>query len=149
MNAVFAKDKYDFWWYHFTNEERELREMDVWKLAAVIKESTARNEIEPRIVAEHVLNLRLAKLQSHAAWGSGVLGIAAAALGAGLTVALTVLLSPPNNGRLEVKCECLPPIVGPPGPNSSSAASSLPTSGSSYSNSTTSTNSLASRSTVR
>lgn len=96
IRAFFARDKEAFWWDHYTDEEMKLRRMDVWELAAVINEARVRNlagEAERLIVAEHMLNVRLAKIQASASWGSGVLGFAGAILGAAVSVTLTMLLS--------------------------------------------------------
>ena len=80
----------------FSDEEKELRRMDVWQLAALIKEPNVRPGIEQkRIVAEHMLNVRLAKIQSKASWGPGVLGFVGAIVGAALSVSLTNVLQTP------------------------------------------------------
>ena len=62
IRSFFARDKDEFWWNHFTDEEKELRRMDVWQLAKVINEGRVRNlagEAEKIIVAEHMLSERL------------------------------------------------------------------------------------------
>jgi len=95
IRALFARDKEAFWWNHFTDEEKKLREMDVWELAQVINEARVHNlasEAEKLIVAEHMLNVRLAKIQATASWGSGLLGFIGAILGAALSVSLTTFL---------------------------------------------------------
>lgn len=93
IKALFARDKGAFWWNHFTDEEKKLRRMDVWELAKVINEARVRNlagEAEKLIVAEQMLNVRLAKIQATASWGSGVLGFVGAIIGAAISVALTM-----------------------------------------------------------
>jgi len=73
IRAFFARDKDAFWWNEATDEEKQLRRMDVWELAKVINEARVRNlagEAEKLIVAEHMLNVRLAKIQATASWGS-------------------------------------------------------------------------------
>jgi hypothetical protein len=56
FKALIAKDEYDYWFKHFTDEEKELRSMDSWALAKVIHEETSSTGNSPkRIVAEHLL----------------------------------------------------------------------------------------------
>jgi hypothetical protein len=100
IRSFFAKDKDDFWWKHFTDEEKKLRRMDVWELAKVINEARVRNlagEAEKLIVAEHMLNMRLAQIQAKASWGSGVLGFVGAIIGSALSVTLTMALQSPKD----------------------------------------------------
>ena len=93
IKAFFAMDNYADWWNHFTDEEARLRRMDAWQLAKVIHEANVhQNNPEKRIVAEHMLNVRLAKIQSRPAWfaiAAGILGIAGGAI-------LNSLLQQPN-----------------------------------------------------
>ena len=99
IRAFFSRDKQAFWWNHFTDEEKQLRRMDVWQLAKVINEARVRNlagESEKLIVAEHMLNVRLAQIQAKASWGSGVLGFVGAIIGAALSVSLTIALQNPK-----------------------------------------------------
>lgn len=100
IRALFSRDKEAFWWNHFTDEEMKLRRMDVWGLAKIINEARVRNlagEAEKLIVAEHMLNVRLARIQATASWGSGVLGFAGATIGAALSIALTMALQSPKD----------------------------------------------------
>jgi len=99
IRAFFASDKDAFWWNEATDEEKQLRRMDVWQLAKVINEVRVHNlagEAEKLIVAEHMLNVRLAKIQATASWGSGVLGFVGAIIGAALSVSLTMALQSPQ-----------------------------------------------------
>lgn len=89
LKAIFARDKNEFWWNHFTDEERELREVNVSQLASVINEATVRHNTERRIDAKYMLSARLAQIQSRASWGSGVLGFTGAIIRAALTDAMT------------------------------------------------------------
>jgi hypothetical protein len=101
IRSFFARDKRAFWWDHFTDEEKQLRRMDAWQLATVIHEESIRQTApEKRIVAEHMLNVRLAQIQATASWGSGVLCFVGAIIGAAMSVALTSVLQSPK----EVKC---------------------------------------------
>ena len=94
IRSLLARDKDAFWWRHFTDEELALKRMDVWELAAVIEEAQVRAGMErKKIVAEHLLAVRLAQIQATASWGSGLLGFFGAIIGAALTVALTSVLS--------------------------------------------------------
>lgn len=101
IKSIFAKDKAAFWWGHFTDEEKMLKSMDVWELAAVIQEANVRFGMEKKkIVAEHMLNVRLAQIQSKASWGSGILGFVGAIVGAALSVSLTNILQTPCEAGL-------------------------------------------------
>jgi hypothetical protein len=100
IKSLFARDKEAFWWDHFTDEEKKLRRMDVWELAKVINEARVRNlagEAEKLIVAEHMLNMRLAQIQAKASWGSGILGFIGAIIGASLSVSLAMVLQNPKD----------------------------------------------------
>lgn len=99
VKSFFAWDKHAFWFEHFTDEEKQLRRMSVGELAKVINEARVRNlagEAEKLIVAEHMLNVRLAKIQATASWGSGVLGFVGAIIGSAVSVALTMVLQSPK-----------------------------------------------------
>jgi hypothetical protein len=99
IRGFFARDKRAFWWSHFTDEEKKLRRMDVWQLAKAINEARVRNlagEVEKLIVAEHMLNVRLAQIQAKASWGSGILGFVGAIIGSALSVSLTIALQSPK-----------------------------------------------------
>ena len=93
ISSFFARDKRTFWWKHFTDDEKQLRRMNVWELAKVINEET---NPEKRIVAEHFMNVRLAKIQATASWGSGVIGFVGAIIGAAISVALTMSIQSPK-----------------------------------------------------
>jgi|SRR5471030_2653380 len=89
LRGLMARDKDAFWWNYFTDEELKLRGMDVWQLAKVIQEAAVTPGMElQRIVAEHLLNVRLAAVQAKASWGAGLLGFVGALLGAALSVVL-------------------------------------------------------------
>jgi hypothetical protein len=90
LRARFARDGEAFWFDYFSDEERALREMDLWQLAGALEEAEVRGATRKRIVIEHLLNVRLARLQASASWGSALVGaIVGAALGALLTWALS------------------------------------------------------------
>lgn len=129
FRALFARDEHAFWWEHFSDEERELREMDARQLAAALHEAQVRHNNERRILVEHMLSARLAQLQSRASWGSGVLGFGGAVLGAAMTVGLTAALSPsPEPTKVSVRCERAAPTassappVSIPSPTASAAS---------------------------
>lgn len=82
FKALFVKDANELYFAYLNDEERELREMDVWQLARLIqKAETQGNLAVERIVAEHLLSARLAQIQSKASWGAGLLGFLGALLG--------------------------------------------------------------------
>lgn len=104
IRGFLARDKDDFWWNHFTDEEKKLRRMNVRQLAKVINEVRVRNlagEAETLIVAEHMLRERIARIQSRPTWfaiWAGLVGVAGGAF-------LTSLLQTPNEANKCV-CEC-------------------------------------------
>lgn len=67
IRSLFARDKYSFWWNEITDEEKELARMDVWELAAVVQQTNQQR----RVVAEHMLNARLANIQASASKWAG------------------------------------------------------------------------------
>jgi hypothetical protein len=101
IKSIFASDKDAYWWNHLTDEEKQLRHMDVWELAKVINEARVRNlagEAEKLIVAEHMLAERLARIQARPAYFAIYAGLAGVAGGAFLTSALQL----PNE-----PCKCI------------------------------------------
>lgn len=104
IKALFASDKNAFWWNHFTDEEKELRSMDAWQLAKVIHEADIRkNNAEKRIVAEHLLNVRLANIQASASKWAGWLS----AFGAVLASVASFYLGQLSASKpAEVTCTC-------------------------------------------
>lgn len=83
IKALFARDEYSYWFKLITDEEKELRRMDSWELAKVIHEKTVSSKnSEKRIVAEHMLQVRLAKIQNRATYVSIVFGLIGVVLGA-------------------------------------------------------------------
>jgi hypothetical protein len=102
IKGFFARDKYAFWFNHFTDEEKQLRRMDVWQLAKIINEAHVRNlagEAEKLIVAEHMLAERLARIQARPTYIAIYAGLAGVVGGAFLTSAL----QSPNQ---PIKCIC-------------------------------------------
>ena len=78
LKGFFARNKYAYWWCHWTDEEKQLRRMDVWQLAKVINEARIRNlagEAEKLIVAEHMLSERLARIQARPGYIATVAGL--------------------------------------------------------------------------
>jgi hypothetical protein len=89
IKAVLARDGYGYWFEHFTDEEKELRRMDSWQLARVIHEETVSPQnSEKRIVAEHMLQVRVAKIQNHASYVSVIVGFIGILVGAVLSAML-------------------------------------------------------------
>jgi len=86
LKALFARDGYGYWFEHFTDEEKELRRMDSWQLARVIHEETVcPQNPEKQIVAEHMLQVRVAKIQNRATYVSVVVGFIGILVGAALS----------------------------------------------------------------
>ncbi|PAU89772.1 hypothetical protein CK507_02565 [Pseudomonas sp. WN033] len=89
IKALFARDEYSYWFALITDEEKELRRMDSWELAKVIhEESVHQTNPERRIVAEHMLQIRVAKIQSRATYVSVVVGFLGVLAGVVLTTAI-------------------------------------------------------------
>ncbi len=89
MRALCHRDKFAFWFEHFTDEEKELRRMDVWELARIINARDPDDAPpERRIVAEHLLQVRLAKIQSRATYANIAFSLLGIILGVLLTHAL-------------------------------------------------------------
>lgn len=104
IRSLFARDKDAFWWNHFTDEEKQLRRMDVWQLAKVINEARVRNlagEAEKLIVAEYMLSERLARIQARPGYIAVLAGLVGVVGGAFLTSALQKPDSQPK-----CVCEC-------------------------------------------
>lgn len=102
IRSFFARDEHAFWRDHFTDDEKQLRRMDAWELATVIHEENIRQTApEKRIVAEHMLNVRLATIQARATYISVVAGLVGIVGGAFLTSAFQKPDSPPK-----CVCEC-------------------------------------------
>lgn len=106
IRAIFAKDAEDFWFQFFTDEELILRQMDTWQLAKVISESHVNNLVgseEKRIVAEHLLNIRLSKIQAKATWWSAIILFFGAIIGASIPFFLAVNL-PSRQPQININC---------------------------------------------
>lgn len=87
--ARLVKDRYGYWLNHVTDEEKELSRMNCWQLARVIHEETVRSQsLEKRIVAEHLLQVRVAKIQNRATYVSVVAGFIGVLVGAALSAIL-------------------------------------------------------------
>lgn len=87
FRALFAKDEFDYWFKQFTDEEKDILRMDSWELAKIIVEENNHNgNSQKRIIAEHVLQVRLIKLQNRATYISMIVGLLGIALGSFLTI---------------------------------------------------------------
>ncbi len=105
LKAIFARDKEDFWFQFFTDEELELRQMDTWQLAEVISEDKVINTSESekkRIVAEHLLNIRLSKIQAKATWWSAIILLVGAIIGA----SIPLLFAAKSQRQSQVNINC-------------------------------------------
>lgn len=91
LKGLVARDKNNYWWGHWTDEEKQLRRMDVWQLAKLINESRVRGlagEAEKLIVAEYMLSERLARIQARPGYIATVAGLVGVVGGALLPSAL-------------------------------------------------------------
>ena len=110
IKGFFARDKDAYWWNHWTDEEKQLRRMDVWQLAKVINEARVRNlagESEKLIVAEHMLSERLARIQARPGYIATVAGLVGMVGGAFLTSSLQ---NPDNQPKCVRECQHGSPI---------------------------------------
>jgi len=102
VRAFFVKDKDQFWFRHYSSDEVAFDRMNAWQLAAVIQEADARNTVDwvtKKIVAEHLLAARLAKLQARPNWWAMVIAVCGVIGGAFLTTAL-------QKPQEQSKCVC-------------------------------------------
>lgn len=98
LKGFVARDKHAYWWEHWTDEEKQLRRMDVWQIAKIIHEARVRGlagEAEKLIVAEHMLSERLARIQARPGYIATVAGLVGVVGGAFLTSALQKPETPP------------------------------------------------------
>lgn len=104
IKGFFARDKHSYWWEHWTDQEKQLRHMDVWQIAKVINEARVHknaDEAEKLIVAEHVLSERIARIQARPGYIATFAGLLGVVGGAFLTSALQKPEPPPK-----CVCEC-------------------------------------------
>ncbi|MEA3406136.1 MAG: hypothetical protein U9R28_10435 [Pseudomonadota bacterium] len=80
--SFFVRDKMGYWFDHFTDEEKRLKTLTVWELAEIISK---KNNEKESIVAEHLLNIRLARIQSRATTTSAFIGLIGVILGVIIT----------------------------------------------------------------
>lgn len=130
LKGFFARDKDVYWWGHWTDEEKQLRRMDVWELAKVINEARVRDlagKAEKLVVAEYMLSERLARIQARPGYIATVAGLVGAIGGAFLTSALQKPEIPPK-----CVCECpvqqsvAAPMQAPVSPVVTPAAPTIP-----------------------
>ena len=77
--ALFAKNKYDFWFDHFSNEQKKLLGMDSFELAEVIAK---KKEGKEGIFAAHILQSRLVNQQNRSVHIGTFFGLLGVVLGA-------------------------------------------------------------------
>ena len=109
-----------------TDFERSLVEMTVPQLAAELSKAQVNNEIEKKIIVEHMLARRLAYIQSKASWGSGWLGFIGAAVGAILSFFLGGLV---QQNPTQVVCSQAQQDIQRPAPTASTPSLTLRSSG--------------------
>jgi hypothetical protein len=84
---IYWRLQYSYWFALITDDEKKLRRMDSWELARLIHEETVHpNSPEKRIVAEHFLQVRIAKIQSRATYMSAFVGFVGGLAGAALLI---------------------------------------------------------------
>ncbi len=85
FKSYLALNKREYWWNKFTDYELELSRMTLTQLASELDRTKVRKETVNEIIVEHMLAVRLVRLQTRASWWSGWLGLAGAMLAAALT----------------------------------------------------------------
>ena len=86
IRSFFTKDRAVFLFGVITDDEKQLKKMDCWELAKIIEQEshTQGNKVK-RIVAEHLLQVRLARIQSNAAYIAAIATIFGAVIGSLVT----------------------------------------------------------------
>ncbi|MBM9515309.1 hypothetical protein [Desulfogranum marinum] len=103
LKCLFVRDKFEFWFNEFTDEETRLKNMDAWELASVIEDANNNAESQKhRIVAEHLLNVRLAKISTKPMYFQVIGGFVCAILGALLSASLE---KQPDPAEYVCRCE--------------------------------------------
>jgi hypothetical protein len=106
FRSLFVRDKDAFWWNEYNDYERSLSRMNLSELAGELERTRVRNETANTIIVEHLLAVRLARIQSRASISAAWLGI-----GGALVVAVFSFYL----GKLSVesapKAECAPSTV--------------------------------------
>lgn len=101
---MFARDKREFWWSEYTDYERSLSNMGLSELAEELDRTKVRCESANTIIVEHLLAVRLARIQSRASIGAAWLGIFGVIVAAFLSFYLGRL-----SAETSAKSECVPP----------------------------------------
>ena len=115
--------------WHFekiTDFVRSLVEMTVPQLAAELSKAQVNNDIEKKIIVEHMLARRLAYIQSKASWGAGWLSFIGAAVGAILAFFLGGLA---QQNPTQVVCSQAQQDIQRPVPTASTQSLTLRSSG--------------------
>lgn len=93
LRSAFSRPTFEDHFRYFTDEERQLARMDVWQIADVIAEARHSAGMERRrIVAEHALSHRLARLQAKATVWAGALGLIGGVIGGAISGAAAWLI---------------------------------------------------------
>jgi hypothetical protein len=101
IGAFFARDKEAYGWKLATDYEHSLSKISLSKLASELQRTQVRHETANTVIVEHMLAVRLARIQSRASWWSGWLGFSGAMLAAALTFYLGQLST---NRTPEIEC---------------------------------------------
>lgn len=105
FKSWFVRDKRSYWWNKFSDYELELSRMSLTELASELNRTKVQVEPENTIIAEYILQARIARLQSRASWWSGWLSFAGAMIAAALTFYL---------GQLSVSSKNDAQVISPP-----------------------------------
>lgn len=85
FRSLFVHDKEAFWWDEYNDYERKLAKMNLSELAGELDRTKVRNETANTIIVEHLLAIRLARIQSRASFGAAWIGIVGAVVAAYFT----------------------------------------------------------------
>lgn len=102
LKSYFALNRNTYWMKKFSDYELKLSRMSLTELASELNRTQVRHEAEHSIIVEHMLAVRLVRIQTRASWRSGWLSFA----GAMLAVLLSFYL-----GQLSVASKNNPQII--------------------------------------
>jgi hypothetical protein len=106
FQSLFARNQYAFWWNEYSDYERSLSRMSLSELAGELERTKVQNESANTIIVEHLLAVRLARIQSRASMRAAWVGVGGALLAA---VAAFYLGKLSSDGPL--KAECAPSVA--------------------------------------
>lgn len=74
FKSFFVRDKDAFWRKHFSDYELELSRMTISELASELERTKIRNETANTIIIEHIIAIRLVRVQNKTSWQIALVG---------------------------------------------------------------------------